>query len=63
MPRFEDPSVHGDLYVEYIVVLPTTIGSDQRRSKLSTYLPCVGLTIGHDRIGGCFPKSGQVGQG
>lgn len=33
MPRFEDPSLHGDLYIEYTVVLPTTINVDQRRSE------------------------------
>jgi DnaJ-related protein SCJ1 len=33
MPRFDNPSLHGDLYVEYTVVFPATLSNDQKRSK------------------------------
>ncbi|KZS88124.1 DnaJ-domain-containing protein [Sistotremastrum niveocremeum HHB9708] len=31
MPWFENPSMHGDLFVEYTVVLPTSLALDQKR--------------------------------
>ena len=42
MPRFDDPSLHGDMYVEYTVVLPATLSNDQRRSKFH-HPPIIGL--------------------
>jgi len=37
MPRFEDPTIHGDLYVEYNVVLPTTLSNDQKRKLADVF--------------------------
>jgi hypothetical protein len=56
MPRFEDPSVHGDLYVEYNVVLPTVLGNDQKRSEWKINCPWygyLGLTSSLYRTGRC----------
>ena len=39
MPIFETPSEHGDLYVEYNVVLPTEISSETRKRALLSSLP------------------------
>lgn len=39
MPRFDDPSLHGDLYVEYTVILPATISADQKRKLVDAFRP------------------------
>ena len=33
MPHFDDSSKKGDLFVEYHVVLPASLGNDQKRSE------------------------------
>lgn len=42
MPIFNSADTHGDLYVEYNVVLPLEIPSEMRRSKLNSvaFLSC-----------------------
>jgi len=37
MPRFDEPSLHGDLYVEYTVVLPATLSNDQKRKLADAF--------------------------
>lgn len=55
MPHFEDPTKHGELYVEYHVVLPASLGDDQKRSKLGriTWRPQAESII--NRVGRCLP--------
>lgn len=38
MPLFENRNLHGDLFVEYNVVLPIQLSPQQRRSKYSLYV-------------------------
>jgi DnaJ-related protein SCJ1 len=35
MPRFDDPSIHGDLFVDYSVVFPSSLSNEQRRSEFA----------------------------
>ena len=42
MPIFERPSEHGDLYVEYNVVLPTELSPEMKKRMCSPdALPCL----------------------
>lgn len=36
MPEHDHPSSHGDLYVEYNVVLPSKLSADMRKSESTT---------------------------
>lgn len=40
MPRFENHHLHGDLYVEYNVVLPTELGPHMRKSTFQSRETC-----------------------
>jgi len=37
MPWFDNPGLQGDLYVEYTVVLPSSLGSDQKRKLADVF--------------------------
>jgi DnaJ-related protein SCJ1 len=45
MPLFENPNLHGDLFVEYNVVLPVELSPHTRRSKSLLYVHMLVLTM------------------
>lgn len=47
MPLFDNHNLHGDLYVEYNVVLPVEISSHTRRSKFKTITAHLSLLSAH----------------
>lgn len=62
MPRFDNHNLHGELYVEYNVVLPLEISPQTRRSMFKPSLNCIMtdccflVTLG--RTNGRFPRYG-----